>query len=465
MTKRFASSLLTLALAACAGGDAEPAARAELERDEALSGGDTTNRLLLGTNAFTRPAANLSEEHETAFFTGNSFFNQNWVQAPASTSARDGLGPTFNARSCSGCHFKDGRGEPFDTDGKGLGLLLRIGVGGEGPEGEPLGDPIYGDQLQDNALPDVPAEGKVTITYEELEGRYGDGERYSLRSPSYAIADPALGEPAEGLLISPRVAPVMIGMGLLEAVSEADLEARADPDDDDGDGISGRINRVFDHERGEGAVGRFGWKAEQPSVLQQTAGALLGDMGISSRIFQEQNCTAAQPACLDAKNGGEPEIEDATLDKLVLYARTLAVPVRRGADDETVLRGKLLFGEAGCDGCHTPRHETGDGALPELSGQVIWPYTDLLLHDLGEALSDGRPSFSAEGNEWRTPPLWGLGLVQAVNGHQFLLHDGRARGIAEAILWHGGEGEAAADAFRALPADDRAALLRFLESL
>ena len=257
----------------------------------------------------------------------------------------------------------------------------------------------------------------------------------------------------------------MIGLGLLEALPEARLEALADPDDEDGDGISGRINRVYDHERGETAVGRFGWKAEQPTVLQQTAGALLGDMGISSRLFREQNCTAAQTACLAAKDGGEPEIEDAILDKLVLYARTLAVPARRGADGEEVLRGKLLFGEAGCDSCHTPRHETGEGALPELSDQTIWPYTDLLLHDMGDALSDERPSFAAEGREWRTPPLWGLGLVRAVNGHQFLLHDGRARGFAEAILWHGGEGEAAAEAFGAMPAEDRAALLAFLESL
>ena len=180
----FALVLVALAAPACAGVGPDPAARAALEPDEALGGGDTTNRLLLGTNAFTRPAANLTEEHETAFFTGNSFFNQSWVEAPASTTARDGLGPTFNARSCSGCHFKDGRGEPFDAGGNGLGLLLRIGSGGEGEHGEPLGDPIYGDQLQDNALPDVPAEGKVAVTYEEVKGRYDDGERYSLRRPS-----------------------------------------------------------------------------------------------------------------------------------------------------------------------------------------------------------------------------------------------------------------------------------------
>jgi CxxC motif-containing protein (DUF1111 family) len=257
----------------------------------------------------------------------------------------------------------------------------------------------------------------------------------------------------------------MIGMGQPAAIPEERLEELADPDDEDGDGISGRINRVWDVELGAMAPGRFGWKAEQPTVLQQSAGALSGDMGISSRLFAEQNCPAAQADCIAAQDGGDPEIEDATLDKLVLYSRTLAVPARRGADDATVLRGKLLFDEAGCADCHTPRHVTGTGAIDELSDQTIWPYTDLLLHDMGEALSDDRPSFAAEGSEWRTPPLWGIGLVEQVNKHLFLLHDGRARGFAEAILWHGGEAEASADAFRTLPAEDRAALVRFLESL
>lgn len=453
------------ALAACAGvEDGEPA-RAALEPGEVLAGGDTTNTLLLGGQAFTRQAANLSAEHEAAFFTGNSFFNQNWVEAPSSTSARDGLGPTFNARSCSGCHFKDGRGQPFGERGDELGLLIRLSVPGEGPHGEPVGDEAYGDQLQDRGISGVPAEGRVVITYAESEARYADGERYRLRHPEYAIEDASAGELPDDLRMSPRVAPAMIGMGLLEAITEARLEELADPDDEDGDGISGRINRVWDVEQEMLAPGRFGWKAEQPTVLQQSAAALNGDMGISSRLFTEQNCPPAQVDCNAAQSGGDPEIEDSTLDKLVLYARTLAVPARRDADDAAVLRGKLLFEEAGCADCHTPRHVTGTGAIDELSEQTIWPYTDLLLHDMGDALSDGRPSFGAEGNEWRTPPLWGIGLVQQVNKHLFLLHDGRARGFAEAILWHGGEAEASAEAFRTLPAEDRAALIRFLESL
>ncbi|MDD9936307.1 MAG: c-type cytochrome [Myxococcales bacterium] len=438
---------------------------AELEPGEPLSGGETTNTLLLGANAFTRPAANLDAESERSFFTGNSFFNQSWVEAPSSTEARDGLGPTFNARSCSGCHFKDGRGQPFDSQGNGLGLLIRLSVPGQGAHGGPLADERYGGQLQDRAITGVTPEGAVHIEYAELPGSYDDGEPYSLRQPTYRIEAPAFGALPDDLRMSPRVAPAVIGMGLLEAIEDSRLAELADPDDADRDGISGRLNRVWDVQLEAMAVGRFGWKAEQPTVLQQSAGAFLGDMGITSRLFPSNNCPAPQLDCASAPSAGEPEIEDDTLDKVGLYTATLAVPVRRDSDDPAVLRGKLLFGETGCVDCHTPSHTTGESSIEALSGQLIWPYTDLLLHDMGEALSDGRPSFDAEGAEWRTPPLWGIGLIEDVNDHLFLLHDGRARGFAEAILWHGGEGEASAEAFRALDAEDRAALIRFLESL
>ncbi|MDH5675034.1 MAG: thiol oxidoreductase [Myxococcales bacterium] len=438
---------------------------ADFEPSEVLSGGDTTNKLLLGSNAYMRPASNLDEETEQAFFTGNSFFNQSWVEAPSSTEARDGLGPTFNARSCSGCHFKDGRGEPFDADGNGLGLLIRLSIPGEDEHGGPLADPVYGGQLQDRAITDVPAEGRVVIAYEEVPGSYDDGESYSLRRPTYSIEETAFGAMTSDLMRSPRVAPAVIGLGLLEAIEASRLEQLADPDDEDGDGISGRINRVWDVQLEAMAPGRFGWKGEQPTVLQQSAGAFLGDMGITSSLFPSDNCPPSQTECAEAMAGGNPEIDDAHLEKVGIYSATLAVPVRRDADDAEVLRGKLLFAKTGCDGCHTSSHTTGDSPIEALSNQQIWPYTDLLLHDMGDELSDGRPSYAAEGSEWRTPPLWGIGLMQDVNGHVLLMHDGRARGYAEAILWHGGEGEAAADAFRALDEVDRAALVRFLESL
>lgn len=455
-------------LVGCGGGNPSvESSSGQVQMGENLPGGDTTNTLLLGSNAFTRPAENITEEHDIAFYTGNSFFNQAWVQAPSSTEAHDGLGPLFNARSCAACHFKDGRGRPPLEDGEEfLGMLLRLSVPGEGDHGAAVPDPSYGGQLQPFAINGVEPEGRPRVVYEERTGHYDDGEAYELLVPRYEIEDWAYGDPDEELLISPRVAPTTIGLGLLEAIPAERLRELADTNDEDEDGISGRINRVPEVESGEMAVGRFGWKAEQPSVLQQSSGAFLGDMGITTRLFPDQNCSAAEDDCSLAMTGGDPEMADDVLDKLVLYAELLAVPIRMDWDDAEVLRGKRLFHDVGCGSCHVGRHETAaDAKLEETRSQIIFPYTDLLLHDMGDELSDERPSFGAEGNEWRTPPLWGLGRYAEVNGHDRLLHDGRARGVAEAILWHGGEGEAARDAFRALEAGERAALIRFVESL
>jgi CxxC motif-containing protein (DUF1111 family) len=253
---------------------------------------------------------------------------------------------------------------------------------------------------------------------------------------------------------------------LLEAVPAAALEHLADPNDRDGDGISGRINHVPDVKRGALAVGRFGWKAEQPSVLQQSAGAFLGDMGLSSSLFPSNALPPGEHDLSLLPNGGDPEVGDDVLGAIALYARTLAVPARRNHLDGQVSRGEDLFASIGCAQCHAPTLKTEVLAeLPELAAQEIHPYSDLLLHDLGPGLSDERPTFEAEGNEWRTPPLWGLGLLQKVNGHSLLLHDGRARGPLEAVLWHGGEAEAARARFVALSGQERAELLAFLGSL
>ncbi|MCA9537821.1 MAG: c-type cytochrome [Myxococcales bacterium] len=453
-----------LALAAC---DAADEASMTVEPGEALPGGETTNTLLFGHNAFIRPAENITDAHALHFYSGNSFFNQSWVQAPSSTALRDGLGPLFNARSCAACHFRDGRGRPPLTDDEPFNsILLRLSVPGAAEEEAPLPEPTYGGQLQPFALPDVPAEANPRIDWTEVRGEYADGEPYTLLRPTYVIADPSLGPLVDEVQVSARVAPQVIGLGLLEAIPEADLRALADPDDADGDGISGRLNRVWDATDGALRVGRFGWKAEQPSIRQQVAGAFLGDIGITSPVFGDGECTDAQTLCAEAASGGSPEIEAPQFERVVLYSSLLAVPARRSPGDADVLHGKALFHEAGCAVCHVPSHRTGTHPdLPELSDQLIWPYTDLLLHDLGDDLDDGRPVFAAQGNEWRTPPLWGLGLVPAVNGHDRLLHDGRARGFAEAILWHGGEAEAAREAFRHLNADARADLIRFLETL
>ena len=462
--KRSVVAALALFAAGCLTDD--PAAPA-LSPDEQLPGGATTNTVLLGTNAFIKPVANITSEHRGQFFSGNSFFNQAWVQAPASTSARDGLGPLFNARSCSGCHFKDGRGRPpLEPEESFESMLLRIALPGRGEHGEPLADPVYGGQLQPFGITGVPGEGTPRVTYQEVLGNYADGEPFGLLSPSYSIESPALGAPSDELLISARVAPAVVGLGLLEALPLERLEELADPDDLDGDGISGKLNWVWNVSAGALTPGRFGWKAEQPTVRQQSAGAFLGDLGVTSSLFSEQDCTSMELECLAAVDGGTPEIEDQLLDRIELYGLLLAVPVRERWNDAELLRGRALFHEAGCAGCHVPNHETGTlPGFPEVSEQSIWPYTDLLLHDMGPELSDGRPVFDAEGPEWRTPPLWGLRFYQIVNGHDRLLHDGRARGVAEAILWHGGEAEAAREVFRTLPAHDRARLIAFVESL
>jgi CxxC motif-containing protein (DUF1111 family) len=468
-SRNYAALMMAMLLPGVVSCGAEEATAelAKVEPREWLPGGDTTNTLLLGVNAYTMPAANITEEHEGHFYTGNSFFSQSWVQAPASTESRDGLGPLFNARSCAACHFKDGRGRPPTEQGEAfLGLLLRLSVPGQGPHEEPLPDPTYGGQLQPFSILNVPAEGAPTVSYEEIPGAYADGEPYTLQKPEYRIDNLAYGPMDQIVLVSPRVAPAVIGLGLLEAIALVTLENLEDPDDAGGDGISGRINRVWDVQLGAMSAGRFGWKAEQPSVRQQSAGAFLGDIGVTSSLFPDQDCTGTEAECAGAVTGGAPEIPDPLLDRVELYARLLAVPVRERWSDKQVLRGKWLFREAGCVSCHVPQHRTGtlDG-LPESSNQSIWPYTDLLLHDMGEGLSDNRPSFGAVGPEWRTPPLWGLRLYEVVNDHDRLLHDGRARGVAEAILWHGGEADKAREAFRTLIAEDRRALVEFVESL
>ena len=435
------------------------------EVSEALSGGAATVYATT-RQAFEQPLPHLTPDQETQFFVGNSFFNRNWVGAPSSTTARDGLGPLFNARSCSACHLHDGRGRPPEPGEDMLSMLVRLSIPGRDAQRGVVPEPTYGDQLNSLAVHGVPPEGRVLVTYEEILGTYGDGEPYSLRKPTYAFTDLRYGPMQQKTLLSPRVAPAMIGLGLLEAVPAEALLGQADPDDTDGDGISGRPNRVWDKVRRQTVLGRFGWKANQPNVAQQVAGAFLGDIGITSSLFPDENCPPAARECREALNGGTPELSNKLFGHVVFYSRTLAVPARRDLQQSDVRRGRQLFNEAQCGACHTPTLRTGEvPGLPDLSRQVIHPYTDLLLHDMGAVLADGRPDFEATGSEWRTPPLWGIGLVETVNRHTYFLHDGRARNLAEAILWHGGEADASKAYFRRLPRAEREALLQFLRSL
>ena len=429
-------------------------------------GGDTTV-VSTNRNSFGLPAPNLTNPERRIFEVGDSFFTRNWVTAPASTEARDGLGPTFNAQSCSSCHTLDGRAQPpANADDPERGLLFRLSIPGVDPAtGAPLPDPSYGGQLQDRSILSVPAEGRFVIDYREVPGSYGDGAPYTLLQPEYSFGDLEFGPMHPWVMVSPRIAPSVFGMGLLEAIPEADILGRADPDDAVGDGVSGRVNMVWDVRGQRTALGRFGWKANVPTVEQQIAGAFHGDIGITSPLFDEENCPPGQTVCQSAPNGGAPEIGEERLAKVVFYNQTLAVPAMRDVDNPQVRQGAGLFLNAGCAACHTPIHTTGNHPVPALTGQVIFPYTDLLLHDMGEGLADGRPDFLADGQEWRTPPLWGLGLIENVNNHTRLLHDGRARTIAEAILWHHGEGFSAREEFRMMSLEAREALLRFLESL
>ncbi|MEL7434638.1 MAG: di-heme oxidoredictase family protein [Chloroflexota bacterium] len=443
--------------------DTTPAVMSDTQH---LLGGETT---IFNTteNAFTFNSPTLDRYARLDFFVGDSFFNQNWVTAPASTTARDGLGPLFNARSCASCHFKDGRGRPPEFDGEApTGFLVRLSTNERDLTGTYLGDPHYGGQFQDNALEGISIEGSLRIVYSDITGEFADGTPYTLREPVIYLDDLMYGDLDPEINMSPRVANQMIGLGLLEAIPEATLLALADPTDADGDGISGRPNYVWDYHNNRQAIGRFGWKANQPSLLQQTAAAFNGDIGITTSLFPEQNCLPLQISCQDVIHGGDPEISDDDLLQVVLYTQTIAVPAQRDYDTPQVQRGYELFVAANCNACHIETIETGiHPTRPSLSHQTIHPYTDLLLHDMGEGLADGAPDFEATGSEWRTPPLWGIGLFETVNGHTYYLHDGRARNLSEAILWHGGEAEASRDAYLNMSAEDRDALIAFLRSL
>jgi CxxC motif-containing protein (DUF1111 family) len=436
------------------------------------TGGETT-AFATGRNALSSALANLSDEEHARFEVGHSFFNRNWVEAPSSTTARDGLGPHFIARSCGGCHLLDGRGAPPRAGEQPVALLMRLSVPGTGEHGGVVPEPVYGDQFDNAAVQGVKPEGRVTIRQRPLPGRFADGTRYVLQQPQYGFTDLGYGPMARDVMVSPRIAPQLAGVGLLEAIPEAEILKNAADQAAAGGPLHGQVNRVWDAFANELRIGRFGWKANVASLAHQTAGAFLGDIGITSAQNPNEACTPAQTDCLAAPRGGKdgaPEIDARTLGDVAFYQAALAPAARRNPGDAQVRQGQRLFAQAQCDGCHRPSYVTGDGADPRFStdklhGQRIWPYTDLLLHDMGAALADGRPDFAANGQQWKTPPLWGIGLIPGVNGHRRLLHDGRANGALEAVLWHGGEAEAAKQRVLRMPRAEREALVKFLESL
>lgn len=462
---------------------------------EIKQGGDT-GIAITSSESYSKPASNISASRKGSFFIGNAFFKQPWVVAPASTDSRDGLGALFNVAACQSCHIKDGRGHaPLHAGDDADSLLIRLAMPAVTEEQrkalsqsqmEKVAHPVYGGQLQDRGIQGVPAEARIKVTWTQVPVTFEDGHVINLRRPNFQLENPGYGPFDPELMISPRVALPMIGLGLLEYIPEQAIKRQADIEDKDQDGISGKYNWVIDPETGKQALGKFGWKAGQTRLITQNMSAFNEDMGLTSRIRPVESCTKNQPECLNAPTGaddqgdGKPpvEVSDEVARFVEFYTQNLAVPDRRNADDKVVLAGKKRFYDIGCQNCHTPRYQLpkGNDNNLEQHGQVIYPYTDLLLHDMGEDLADrtiagklpskeAQVEFLATSYEWRTPALWGIGLAQTVDPQATFLHDGRARTLMEAVLWHGGEAESQKQKVLKLDKKGREELQAFLNSL
>jgi CxxC motif-containing protein (DUF1111 family) len=474
--RRLRSSILSLSIGAAFAASIAAVADSLRPTDPAALTGGALTVARFDREAYLQPAPGLNRTQMQAFQMGRHHFDKKWASI-SSLQFEWGLGPTFIAKSCEECHAAGGRGHPPPSAAEQLrSMLVRVSIPGEDAHGGPKPHPSYGDQFQNFGLngpfPDfafhtapVPGEAALYVDWEETSVALADGEAVPLRRPRLRIENLAYGPLGEGVMTSLRIAQPLVGLGLLEAVPEDTLLAIAKQQR--AHGINGRPNYVRDDINDRTALGRFGWKANQPSIRQQIAAASLADMGLTTRMYRQQNCPPVQHLCVIQTPGNDPEVAFTDLDDLELWTRALAVPARRSPDDPQVLRGEQLFEQAKCGVCHVQTLRTAEKfpALPQLANQTFHAYTDLLLHDMGEELADGRPDFKAGGRDWRTPPLWGIGLSAGVNGSTALLHDGRARTITEAILWHGGEAEPAREAFRDMPRADREALVKFVESI
>jgi len=451
--------------------------------EAALSGGSMTH----GDDserALTVPVPTLDEKQGALFALGRRMFENRWAFFWFE-NAEFGRGPISNAQACTTCHANNGRGlvagtphlpsvaAPGEVRDHHItvafepapNLVVRLSLPGTDAHGGPRVNPEYGDQLQIFGVKGVVSpEGSFTIDWTERLVTLADGETVRLRQPALRVAQLAYGPLGDGAMAALRLAPALVGLGLLEAVPDQtllDLAARPAVD-----GIRGRVNRVWDPSQQRVTIGRFGLKANHGSLREQVAIAFLNDIGLSSAVYPEQNCPASSQTCREQMPAGRIEITDLRLAATELYARALAVPARRRVDDPVVRQGETLFAQARCSVCHVPELRTGDHpAFPQAAHQTIRPYTDLLLHDMGEGLADGRPDFLASGSDWRTAPLWGIGLARRINGADGFLHDGRARDFTEAILWHDGEARVSREAFAGMTRTDRQALLAFLDSL
>jgi len=447
---------------------------AEVLASQQLAGGGMTMKRL-STLSYIYPGKDATRKQQLDFWSGFSFFRDPWVTAPSATKARDGLGPLFNARSCIACH-QNGSRAPMPAEGESMPTALIIRVGFTKPALNHQGN-NYGGQIQPritkyvrDKLADQPqGEAWLDLSYSPINDQFSDGEPYQLQQPNYRLTNMAYGVLPEHAVLSPRYSPNVFGAGLLDAIATEDLLAQEDINDADNDGISAKYNRVTNVKNGQLELGRFGLKAKHPNLAQQVAAAFRDDIGITNNHFPQESCTKSQILCQQASALGlhnSVEIADKNFDLVMTFSRLLGVPPARSLSQPKKQQGQQLFHQLGCAQCHTPSYVT-DKNYPEssLANQTIWPYTDLALHDMGSALADGAYEYQANGQEWRTPPLWGIGLQHRINKQQRFLHDGRARTITEAILWHGGEAASAQTKFKQLSKQQRQTLLMFLKSI
>ena len=435
----------------CQNNDEDPGTPIDMEREYA--GGETTI-FTMSNIAYSSPASNLTGYDLELHLLGDTDFEQIFVTAPANLNS--GLGPVYNNSSCVKCHPSDGRGR-FPSNVNGFSsLLVRISIPGMDEHQGPLAVPGFGIQAQNHSIFGFQPEVNYNVNWTEHTETLADGTIVYLRKPQIYFTNAYQSLPSD-LMISPRIAPPVFGLGLLEFISESDILLFADEFDSNEDGISGKPNYVWNPITQMHELGRFGWKANTSTIEMQVLSAYHEDMGVTNFVFSQDE----YPDGL----GDDPELSETIIAQNVFYNRTLAVPAARDVDNPQVNRGYQLFQQLNCTACHVPRQKTGVTPILALSNQTFYPFTDLLLHDMGEGLADNRPDFRANGREWKTRPLWGIGLQQIVNGHTEFLHDGRARNITEAIMWHGGEAQQSKEKFKNLSTNDRNDLLKFLNSL
>lgn len=393
------------------------------------------------------------------FEIGRALFERHWAAAPASTQAVDGLGPLFNARACVSCHPGGGRGVPFDKLGATLpALLFRLGA--HNADATSAGDPLYGQQIQVSSVAGIGAEASISVGFETSTQTLADGTTVELRKPTPTLDKLAYGALASSTVVSPRLATAIHGIGLLEQIPESEILANVHSARDNG--VKGKPNYVLDPITGKRTLGRFGWKAGAASLEVQDAKALDLDIGLSNPVFHDAfgDCTEKQADCLKMPTGVSPQFENlevpSSLTRLIdrFVGEAMLPPSPKAVEAEA---GRKIFSDAGCTACHRSSFKLA-------SGRDIAPYTDLLLHDMGFGLADHMAEGEASGKEWRTAPLWGIGQALRA-GNAGLLHDGRARNVLEAILWHDGEAAQARAHVEQLPAQDRRALIDFIGSL